>query len=820
MYLKFDKKLILHLDELKIDRKKEVVKVAPKLEYDIDTVKYIVNLFKEIKIRKILLDAEEYTFFYDYNSIYIDSREFNISAKPYMDKKSILFNIYSIYAKKYDLYIDGKLDIDLDGDIYKYYGNYYYHDLQGKLKVDVDDEHISFLIDSNKQKNIHFVKKFVDLPQKAEEWMYDNVEGIYSLIYLKGKIDRDTLKPIIESFEGLARVKDAKVKFHPNVDRVLTKHIDVVFKDDALYFKLMEPKYKGTDLKGSKVTIFNLTTGGNTYIDINLKAQDKLDQKILDILKAYKIELPLKQTSGVVDASVNIKVVFINGKTNVDGLFKSKKGSFLLNDIDFDAKNAEVLLDGPRVYIKKANITYNDILNSNINFEIDLTNNRLFGKATDLRFHLKRDKFNIVNIDNASTDVDVKFGDITTLYFKDMNLEFILKDDDNEIRANDLSKFFEYSPLLKDLNIPKGNIYLITKNFSDFYYRALLQELQLPFRYKDKNITQLEVYGDITDDKFDLTTTDNMLTLVVDNKNVDIDIRDYDIIYKTNDNNGSRTAFDNKTVIINSRNNNIIYNEKHNIPVDNLNIILDKNATKLKLATSDSTIFYEKNELTGKFDAKLTTDFVNKMAKKDILKDVEVTIKSKYVQDKYVGSIELSKGKIKNLALLNNIITVVNTSPVIINPILGVPTLVSALKDGFSPNGYLINNGTTHFTFTDKDNKFIFTDLYINGVVTDIHGKGVVLVDQSLISADLEVTLFKDFANIVKKIPMLNYIILGDDKKVGLNVYLDGNVSDPEVKTIPFKDAASESIDMTKRILTSPIKIIKDIFSDDDNSTK
>ena len=95
-----------------------------------------------------------------------------------------------------------------------------------------------------------------------------------------------------------------------------------------LHFNLIEPIYKNKSLEGSYVTIHHLTSEKNGEVEVNIKANTKLDKDILDILKAYEINLPLVQTKGNTDASLQMIFPYEISKPMIT------KGIFLLSDAD------------------------------------------------------------------------------------------------------------------------------------------------------------------------------------------------------------------------------------------------------------------------------------------------------------------------------------------------------------------------------------------------------------------------------------------------------------------------------------------------------
>ena len=62
----------------------------------------------------------------------------------------------------------------------------------------------------------------------------------------------------------------------------------------------------------------------------------------------------------------------------------------------------------------------------------------------------------------------------------------------------------------------------------------------------------------------------------------------------------------------------------------------------------------------------------------------------------------------------------------------------------------------------------------------------------------------KDYSKIVGAIPVINYVLLGDNNRVETEVNLNGKLEDPEVSTNLTKDTLSVPMNIGKRIINSP----------------
>jgi len=73
----------------------------------------------------------------------------------------------------------------------------------------------------------------------------------------------------------------------------------------------------------------------------------------------------------------------------------------------------------------------------------------------------------------------------------------------------------------------------------------------------------------------------------------------------------------------------------------------------------------------------------------------------------------------------------------------------------------------------------------------------------------------KSYALIVKHIPLINYIFLGDDKRVDTQVHISGKISDPSIETNLTQNSLAAPFNVLKRIITLPIKAVEMFIPED-----
>ena len=278
-----------------------------------------------------------------------------------------------MYLKDLEVLFEGSVKIDYFNEKLNYIGKSYYQDIQTNVNLEMTKEKAKFYLSSEPFKSLKFLKKFLQLDEVAEAWMYDNVEGDIKLQEFYGEYDLKNNQVLENTLQGKAQIKDGKIRFNNEVDTINTKSIDISFKNDELHFDLIEPLFKDKKLDGSYVTIHNLTSQEKGQVDVFIKTDSKLDKDVLDILKAYKINLPLIQKTGNTQASLLMKFPYEASKEMTTyGEFSLSDAQIAINNFVFDSKNAQVVLNDTIVEIKNSDFKFDFSLELNQVKEVKL----------------------------------------------------------------------------------------------------------------------------------------------------------------------------------------------------------------------------------------------------------------------------------------------------------------------------------------------------------------------------------------------------------------------------------------------------------------
>ena len=905
-----DKKLILDIGNIEyISKKSKINNSFEDLKKDIQLLPQILKLFQNINIEKLKIDGNEFKIILNENDLYLDNKFVNISSKIDISSKQITFDLYSLYLKDLALFFDGKIKVDYFNEKLNYFGNFYYENIQSNLNIEMNEKLIKFYLVSETFKNLQFLKKYLELPEIAEQWMYENVQGDMKLENFYGEYDLQKNEIIEKSLKGKAQIQNAKIRFHKNVDEIMTKNIDIFFKDDKLYFDLIEPKFKDKDITGSYVTINNLTSALNGEVEVFIQTNNMLDKDILNILKAYDIHLPIIQKSGITQAKLLLKFPYIEEKPmTTKGNFLVNNSEFFINNFSFNTQNAHIILDDSIVHIKDADFKHKNMIDAFVNLDIDTKTLKSSGSAMINSFLIKKDDGEkIVEIKEKKTSVNLDFN-------KEVNIDLV--DLDTKIKVADfvyvdiknLSKIYPYSNLLKDISAKDGNISLIIKDDKNIKFKAFVQgfnfplekngyllkeldivgsledknifvstvdedikleikddiklflnnlnisidtkkqksdfpkkiniylgnsnlkidettytlkkadvhinknqidfdvivkNLDIPLKKDNKNIEELELVGSYNKDITKINTKNNDLFLELKNDFVYLDIDGYDIYYS------SKNDFDEKfrNIDLIAENSNIIVDDKYKILADNYGLRLRKDSKFIYLKHKETQVSFKEygDKRVDIFADELSEEFINSIFAKNIVNGGNILFFANGSLDNLNGKIIIENSNVEDLAILNNLLMFIHTSPALINPLLAIPSVVGmATNSGFNLTAYKITNGTIDFNYNKKNNLIDVKKLLTIGNGIDFDGKGRIDLGNLTLDTQLKLIFLKDYSSIVGAVPVVNYVLLGDNNRVETQVNISGDLNNPEISTNLTKDTFNIPMNIAKRVFSSP----------------
>lgn len=175
----------------------------------------------------------------------------------------------------------------------------------------------------------------------------------------------------------------------------------------------------------------------------------------------------------------------------------------------------------------------------------------------------------------------------------------------------------------------------------------------------------------------------------------------------------------------------------------------------------------------------------------------EFSFEAKGDSEAFEGIMKVENTILKEYKVLNNVLAFVNT----------VPSLATFSLPNYNTQGLPVKEGYAHFKY---DSGVVSVDNFtINSREIKILGEGHANLKDETLQATL--TLKSDLGSKLSKLPMVGYIIFGDDGSISTTVTVSGKIENPTVETAIAKEIVTAPFNILKRTLVYPFMwMIKD----------
>jgi hypothetical protein len=250
--------------------------------------------------------------------------------------------------------------------------------------------------------------------------------------------------------------------------------------------------------------------------------------------------------------------------------------------------------------------------------------------------------------------------------------------------------------------------------------------------------------------------------------------------------------------------------DKENITV---NYLPENEKNEIKFSKSGDILSLKGTELSDRF--------MTSLMKKDIFDKGTFSFDIDGNKTNIYGGVFVRGTTVKNVRLLNNLISFVNTTPAIINPLLVLPTLVRMSETNFDMNGYLIKDGYVKFDYGYETKMLTLPSFYTKSKMMDFKGRGNIDIGKETLHLPIDIIFLKDYSKFINHIPIIGYIFTGEDGNFVTNIDIRGTFETQEFETHTVKNASDGVVNVIKRIISVPfMPFMDDKKKADENSTK
>ncbi len=375
IYIKWDNKINVSMQELQIDTKKDKTKLTIPFTFK-EVSKYIkiisqtTNWFHSIVISSIQIGDTSGSFKYtndDQGFLVLQSPTLQLKSNIYFHSRFLKILINNFEDKKKSLQGKGIIVFDTDTKrIYTKINLDIHKDANLTIYSMSDSKHLVYNVVSNQNiTNISHLIKIAHLPKEVIYCVYTAIKMNYlSINEFHGFINYNDMQNAYKNIHVKASITQLNYTYNPKLDAVHTPQTNLEFKNGILYIRPQNPHSYSMDLGKSWLKID--FSQKEELLTLYLLFDGSLNKDMLHVLNTYKIKLPFLQRKGKVDTNLTITVNLRTIDVNAKGNFYTKKANFDYLGLNIDIYNAHIQLDNYDVLIDKMNAQYKHIAQADV----------------------------------------------------------------------------------------------------------------------------------------------------------------------------------------------------------------------------------------------------------------------------------------------------------------------------------------------------------------------------------------------------------------------------------------------------------------------
>ncbi len=760
------------------------------------------HLFREIRLNQIHYRGQNYKLLFKDNQFTVSGDNFNISSTIAYAEGEVRLNISELEIKPYALTLAGKSTYDLETRKFDISGGYSGQEMSGQFALSYHQDRVDAEINTNQFTDLTgFLARF-PLDQELTTWISENITARNYLIEelrlgLTLRDGKPDFKP--DSITGKGIATDAAIRFEPSLPPVQCKRIDISYENDQLSFDLDEPMYKTKSLAGSNVTIDHVVIG-KSQMDINIRTRAQLDSDVLQLLKAYDINLPFSQQEGLTEANLHLFFDMPDFNLRTKGLFTTGEGNWTWENVSFQTSGAVVQLEDHLVTIDNAEIEYQDMIQTHLIGTIDTDKQQAALTADIENLNIRDKEKDVFRAQNLITPVNIQFmSDDVNIHLSMLQANITHSPSRNFISLANLNAAKPFIPFLQDFPFQDGKLDIDFTDHTNLKFDGFIETNVLPLSLNNKPVTQFTFHGSKTPEKLTATINEEKISLTVTDK-LHIDLKDYLVIVDT-DKIGKKAGPSSPVPISIIGPRSLIIWEVNSIPTKAFKAELVGSEVAFIADLNQGKILFQSNDMgmaltASEIDAQIAKDFFP-------FADLQggrfnLSLKGKDKKN-YEGFVEFSNVLIKDLATLNNVLSFMNT----------IPALATFSSPGFDENGYHVTEGVAHFNVINS--LLTIQQLRTEGTTINLEALGWIDFENDTLQLNVEFISLKDYSKIIDFIPLAGYAILGEEGTLSTSLDITGSREHPEITTHLTSEIVMIPINIIKRVINWPFWIVDKI---------
>lgn len=370
----------------------------------------------------------------------------------------------------------------------------------------------------------------------------------------------------------------------------------------------------------------------------------------------------------------------------------------------------------------------------------------------------------------------------------------------------DISAFYSHSEILQKYNIKEGSLVISSVNGQRPYTFSADIAAPYPLIVEiDKPVEQFHITGQLTDhgvsatvnEDLDIQYNNNQLAITSENLGYNIPalismIKDRPKATNNDSDNGKDNHIE---VSLKAEKSNLYFSPKSRALADSIELSFVDGELEMLVAYGSGRIVTHLEGETFLVDGKALNDiFMEAFIPGTNFREGEMAIAAKGDFSDFSVVFEIRDTVLEDMKMVNNIMSFVNTLPALVN--FSLPQ--------YSLTGLSVTSAVVGMKVKDK----LATVESLEVLSPEIQAAGVGWIDFAKRILDLDIYLTTQAGRNLGSIPVVGYVVAGEEDKPSVTLKVEGDLSDPDVKNSAAKEVLAMPFEMLFRSLKLPLHLL------------
>ena len=484
---------------------------------------------------------------------------------------------------------------------------------------------------------------------------------------------------------------------------------------------------------------------------------------------------------------------------------------WLLQNIETTLSPIELKYKNDELIIQNGKLTYGDFFEGSMDGAFNFKDRN--GSFVFSKLNLKNDTIGTLFSHNDGFEVLVSGDDKnTTLRIPLLDVTIDSGEDNGwHVNFHDLSKLTGRFPFLKRYYFSDGSISIGSKNGKKpYHFKGAITSPYSILVVDDSPVNHYGFSGTVGEEEINAKILEE-LNIIIDEKisitseNIEFNIIELVEMLKNLSKTTRASAGKDRSMDLElmARNSSLYFRPEIRVLADSLQVRIEDGKTSLWLEHELGKVAFVAEDGVFSLEGEnLDDSFMEALLADSNFNGGDLSFSGSGNTENFDVRFKIKNTVLQNYAVMNNVLAFVDT----------IPALITFSVPDYNSAGMVVDSAVLDLSYDDS--LYTINSFDVKTSVLTMRGNGNASLAEDNI--DLKLNLITKGRKNLSKIPLVGYILVGDEKVPTITLKVTGKLSDPDIQNSAFEEVVTLPFDIGLRILKSPFKLIENLFSEED----